>query len=162
MTPILTIENLRVEIPVKAGLLKAVRGVDLAIDPGETHGLVGESGSGKSLTALAVMGLLPRKARRSAKTLHFADIDLMALRGREMEDIRGDRVAMVFQDPMTSLNPTFTVGAQLVETLRRHRQVTRAEASIGRSRCSSAWGSRAPTCGCGNIRTSSPGACANA
>jgi len=128
MTPILTIENLRVEIPVKAGLLKAVRGVDLAIDPGETHGLVGESGSGKSLTALAVMGLLPRKARRSAKTLRFADIDLMALRGREMEDIRGDRVAMVFQDPMTSLNPTFTVGAQLVETLRRHRQVTRAEA----------------------------------
>jgi peptide/nickel transport system ATP-binding protein len=96
MTPILTIENLRVEIPVKAGLLKAVRGVDLAIDPGETHGLVGESGSGKSLTALAVMGLLPRKARRSAKTLRFADIDLMALPGREMEDIRGDRPRCAF------------------------------------------------------------------
>jgi oligopeptide/dipeptide ABC transporter ATP-binding protein len=128
MTPILSIEELRVEIPVKAGLLKAVRGIDLTIGAGETHGLVGESGSGKSLSALAIMGLLPRKARRSAKTLRFADIDLMALRGREMEDIRGDRIAMVFQDPMTSLNPTFTVGAQLIETLRRHRQLTRAEA----------------------------------
>jgi peptide/nickel transport system ATP-binding protein len=125
---ILSVRDLRVEIPVRAGTLHAVRGVDLDLLPGETHGLVGESGSGKSLTALAVMALLPRKARRSAKTLRFADLDLMALSERRMEDVRGDRVAMIFQEPMTSLNPSFTLGAQLIETLRRHRPVTRIEA----------------------------------
>jgi peptide/nickel transport system ATP-binding protein len=125
---ILSIRDLRVEIPVRAGTLHAVRGVDLDLLPGETHGLVGESGSGKSLTALAVMGLLPRKARRSAQTLRFADLDLMALGERRMEDVRGDRVAMIFQEPMTSLNPSFTIGVQLIETLRRHRPVTRIQA----------------------------------
>ena len=128
MTPVLTVESLRVEIPVKAGLLRAVRGVDLFIGAGETHGLVGESGSGKSLTALGIMGLLPPRAWRSAAQLRLGEVDLLALGERAMEDVRGDRVAMIFQDPMTSLNPAFTVGAQLTETLRRHRKVTRGEA----------------------------------
>jgi len=128
VTPVLTVESLRVEIPVKAGLLRAVRGVDLTIRAGETHGLVGESGSGKSLTALGIMGLLPRRARRSAAQLRLGDFDLLAMGERSMEDVRGDRLAMIFQEPMTSLNPAFTVGAQLTETLRRHRKVSRGEA----------------------------------
>jgi peptide/nickel transport system ATP-binding protein len=128
VTPVLTVESLRVEIPVKAGLLRAVRGADLLIGAGETHGLVGESGSGKSLTALGIMGLLPARARRSAAQLRLGEVDLLALGERAMEDVRGDRVAMIFQEPMTSLNPAFTVGAQLSETLRRHRKVSRGEA----------------------------------
>ena len=128
MTPVLTVEALRVEIPVKTGLLRAVRGIDLAIRAGETHGLVGESGSGKSLSALGIMGLLPARARRSAAQLRLGAVDLLALDERAMEDVRGDRVAMIFQEPMTSLNPAFTVGAQLTETLRRHRKVSRGEA----------------------------------
>jgi len=128
VTPVLTVESLRVEIPVKSGLPRAVRGVDLAIGAGETHGLVGESGSGKSLTALGIMGLLPPRARRSAARLRLGEVDLLALGERAMEDVRGDRIAMIFQEPMTSLNPAFTVGAQLSETLRRHRKVTRGEA----------------------------------
>jgi peptide/nickel transport system ATP-binding protein len=128
VTPVLTVEALRVEIPVRTGLLRAVRGIDLAIRAGETHGLVGESGSGKSLTALGIMGLLPARARRSASRLRLGEIDLLALGERAMEDVRGDRVAMIFQEPMTSLNPAFTVGAQLTETLRRHRKVSRADA----------------------------------
>ena len=128
MTPVLTVEALRVEIPVKAGVLRAVRGVDLEIGAGETHGLVGESGSGKSLTALGIMGLLPARALRGAKQLNLGEVDLLVLDERAMEDVRGDRVAMIFQEPMTSLNPAFTVGAQLTETLRRHRKVSRGEA----------------------------------
>jgi peptide/nickel transport system ATP-binding protein len=128
VTPVLTVESLRVEIPVKTGVLRAVRGVNLLIGAGETHGLVGESGSGKSLTALGIMGLLPARARRSAAQLRLGGVDLLALGERAMEDVRGDRVAMIFQEPMTSLNPAFTVGAQLSETLRRHRKVTRGEA----------------------------------
>jgi peptide/nickel transport system ATP-binding protein len=128
VTPVLTVETLRVEIPVKGGLLRAVRGIDLAIRAGETHGLVGESGSGKSLTALGIMGLLPARAHRSAAQLRLGAVDLLALGERAMEDVRGDRVAMIFQEPMTSLNPAFTVGAQLTETLRRHRKLSRAEA----------------------------------
>jgi peptide/nickel transport system ATP-binding protein len=128
VTPLLTVEDLRIEIPVRTGLLKAVRGVDLTIAPGETHGLVGESGCGKSLTALGIMGLLPRKARRSAKRVQFGDVDLLRLRERQMEDLRGDRMAMIFQEPMTSLNPAFSIAAQLIETLRRHRNANRDEA----------------------------------
>ena len=128
MTPVLTVEALRVEIPVKTGLLRPVRGVGLAIRAGETHGLVGESGSGKSLTALGIMGLLPARAHRSAAQLRLGEVDLLTLNERAMEDVRGDRVAMIFQEPMTSLNPAFTVGAQLTETLRRHRKVSRGEA----------------------------------
>jgi peptide/nickel transport system ATP-binding protein len=128
VSEVLGVEGLRVEIPLRAGLLRAVRGIDFSIRRGETHGLVGESGCGKSLTSLATIGLLPRAARRSAKRLAFNGVDLLGMRPRALEDIRGDRIAMIFQEPMTSLNPAFTVGAQLVETLRRHRPVSRAQA----------------------------------
>ena len=95
-----------------------VRGVSLAVERGQTHCIVGESGSGKSLTALAVMGLLPRGAR-VAGSLHFAGAPMPS--GRALARLRGDAIAMIFQEPMTSLNPAYTVGSQLTESWRRHR-----------------------------------------
>jgi len=118
--------------------VEAVRGVDLAVARGETHCLVGESGSGKSVTALAVMGLLPRGARRGADRLRFGEADLLGLSDRAMGRLRGDRIGMVFQEPMTSLNPAYTVGSQLTEVYRRHRggsqraAVDRAAELLGR------------------------------
>jgi len=128
MTSLLEVEDLNVDIPVAAGDLHAVRGVNFIVREGETFCLVGESGCGKSMTALAVMGLLPRAARRSAKNLAFSGRDLISLRAREMADIRGNQMSMVFQEPMTSLNPAYTIGNQLMEVLFRHRGVDHAQA----------------------------------
>jgi peptide/nickel transport system ATP-binding protein len=105
-----------------------VRGVSLAVDRGETLCIVGESGCGKSLTALAVMGLLPSRARRGARRLALDGIDLMSASESAMADLRGSRMAMIFQEPMTSLNPAYTVGNQMEEMLLRHRKVARREA----------------------------------
>ena len=118
---LLQVDGLRVDIPTPAGLLHAVRGVDLALERGETLCLVGESGCGKSLTALALMGLLPATARRSARQLSFLGEDLLRAGESRMADLRGDRVAMVFQEPMTSLNPAWSLGNQLEEVWLRHR-----------------------------------------
>ena len=111
------------------GAMEAVRGVSLAVSRGETHCLVGESGCGKSVTALAVMGLLARGARRSAEGMRFQGEDLLGLSDRAMGRLRGDRIGMVFQEPMTSLNPAYTVGSQLTEVFRRHRGGSRAAAT---------------------------------
>jgi peptide/nickel transport system ATP-binding protein len=105
-----------------------VRGASLAIERGETHCLVGESGCGKSVTALAVMGLLARNATRRAARLSFDGQDLRGLDERGLSRLRGDRMAMIFQEPMTSLNPAYTVGSQMAEVLLRHRGGTRAAA----------------------------------
>ncbi len=121
--PVLDVSGLRVAI----GAQEPVRGVSLQILAGETHGLVGESGCGKSLTALAIMGLLPDEALRTSGHLRFQDHDLMQ---PDTGRLRGDRIAMVFQEPMTSLDPAFTIGGQLGEVYRRHRGGTRAEAAI--------------------------------
>ena len=125
---ILTVEDLRVDLPVPAGTLHAVQGVSFHVDRGETVCIVGESGCGKSLTALAIMDLLPRKARRTAARLELAGQPITGLPERQMADIRGNRMAMIFQEPMTSLNPAYTIGNQLEEALRRHKRVRRAEA----------------------------------
>jgi len=122
------VANLHVDIPLAAGLLRPVRGVSFSVSRGETLCLVGESGCGKSLTALALMDLLPRTARRRADRILFAGEDLMGIRERRMMDLRGSKLAMIFQEPMTSLNPAYTVGNQLEEALRRHRPVSRREA----------------------------------
>ncbi len=105
-----------------------MRGVSFAVERGETLSIVGESGCGKSLTSLAVMNLLPRRARRTARRLAFDGSDLLKLGERAMSDLRGNSVAMIFQEPMTSLNPAFTIGNQLAEALRRHRRVSQAQA----------------------------------
>ncbi len=123
--PVLEVENLRVGFP--NGTL-AVRGVSLKVERGETHCLVGESGCGKSVSALALMNLLARGASRSADVLRFQDVDLTRLTERQMAQLRGDKLAMIFQEPMTSLNPAYTIGSQMAEVLRRHRRVSQAQA----------------------------------
>jgi len=125
---VLRVENLRVEIPVSAGMLHPVRGVSFGVAKGETLCIVGESGCGKSLTSLAVMGLLPPSARRSAERLELLGQDLRALSEREMANIRGGSMSMIFQEPMTSLNPAYTIGNQLEEAYLLHHPNRRAEA----------------------------------
>ncbi|MEZ5855115.1 MAG: ABC transporter ATP-binding protein [Hyphomicrobiaceae bacterium] len=125
---ILTVEELRVDIPVPAGTLHAVQGISFHVDRGETVCIVGESGCGKSLSALAIMDLLPSRAKRTATTLRLGDSNIASLTDRQMSDIRGNRMAMIFQEPMTSLNPAYTIGNQLEEAMLRHRRVSRAEA----------------------------------
>jgi peptide/nickel transport system ATP-binding protein len=125
MTALLDVEDLRVNFGATA---TAVRGVSFTVETGETHCLVGESGCGKSVTSLAIMNLLARNGRRSAKRLTLGAEDLLAKSDREMGHIRGNRMAMIFQEPMTSLNPAYTVGSQMTEVLRRHKKVTRVQA----------------------------------
>ena len=127
-SPLLDVKNLRVDLPTERGLLHAVRGIDFHVNRGEMLCLVGESGCGKSMTSLALMGLLPRKAVRTADHIRFDGVDLQTLPEKGMTALRGARMAMIFQEPMTSLNPSYTLGDQLCEALRAHRQVTAAEA----------------------------------
>jgi peptide/nickel transport system ATP-binding protein len=117
-TPLLSVDGLSVDLPTVGGPLHAVRGVSLSVGRGETLCLVGESGCGKSMTALGILDLLPRGARRRARRLAFAGENLMD--SRIAEAVRGNRVAMIFQEPMTALNPVYTIGDQLTEGYRRH------------------------------------------
>ncbi|WP_439271793.1 ABC transporter ATP-binding protein [Pseudochrobactrum sp. HB0163] len=126
--PILKVQDLTLDIPTAAGTLHAVRNINFEIKPGETLCIVGESGSGKSLTSLAIMGLLSPGIQRNAAELSFNGIDLQKASAREMLGLRGNRMAMIFQEPMTSLNPAYTIGSQLAEALRLHKSVSKAEA----------------------------------
>jgi len=125
---LLEIEGLTVDIATSRGTLHAVRDVSFSLRSGETLCLVGESGCGKSMTALALMGLLPRAAKRSARRMLFEGNDLAALREGRLAELRGARMAMVFQEPMTALNPAYTIGDQLTEVHRRHKGSTMAVA----------------------------------
>ncbi len=127
MNPILTIEGLRTTFKTYAGDVQAVRDVNLTVREGECLAVVGESGSGKSVTMLSVMRLLADNARIEGKAI-FDGVDLISLPEREMRKIRGKEIAMVFQDPMTGLNPTLTVGLQLREGMMQHLGLSRAEA----------------------------------
>jgi dipeptide transport system ATP-binding protein len=124
---LLEIKNLTVDFPTRAGIVRAVEGVDLTIDQGEVLGIVGESGSGKSVSALAVMGLVASPGVVRADRLSFGGRDLRDLSPGERRGITGREVAMIFQEPMTSLNPCFTVGFQIMEALRVHEGGSRAE-----------------------------------
>jgi dipeptide transport system ATP-binding protein len=126
--PLLEIRNLSVEFGTALGPLKAVDGVDLTIDPGEVAGIVGESGSGKSVAMLAVMGLLPWSARITADRLAFQGEPLLQLSPRQRRRLVGKDMAMIFQEPMSSLNPCFTVEFQLTEALRFHEGMDRKTA----------------------------------
>jgi peptide/nickel transport system ATP-binding protein len=125
---LLEVRDLRIDIPMGHGTLRAVRGIDIELEQGETLCIVGESGCGKSLTSLGIMGLLPRKARRTAARLCFKGEDLAAADSARMNRLRGDRMAMIFQEPMTALNPCLTIGEQLAEVLRYHRKASAAQA----------------------------------
>ena len=117
----LEIAGLEVEFRTQRGVVRAVDGVDLALEAGSTTGLVGESGSGKSVTALAIMGLLPEPAARViGGSIRLDGVELVGMPEAQLRRRRGSEVAMVFQDPMTSLNPVMPIGAQIVETLRAH------------------------------------------
>ena len=121
--PLLAVRNLAVEFRTDRGTVKAVQGVGYDLRRGETLAVVGESGSGKSVSAMAILGLLPPEARTSG-TIVFDGVDLSSLSPRKMRKVRGNRIAMIFQDPMTALNPVFTVGHQLIEAVRIHRPTT--------------------------------------
>ena len=125
---ILDVENLTVDIRVPGGMLHAVQDVSFTVDKGETLCIVGESGCGKSITALSLMNLLPKAAIRSAGRLQLDGMDMRDLDERKMSDLRGNRIAMIFQEPMTSLNPAYTIGNQLIEAMLRHRDVSTAAA----------------------------------
>ncbi|MBM7335157.1 MAG: dipeptide ABC transporter ATP-binding protein [Alcanivorax sp.] len=118
---LLEIRDLSVTLPTDSSALRAVRGVSLDLRRGETLGIVGESGSGKSMTALALMNLLPPAARRQAAAIRFGDDDLAAMGEKDLAGrVRGRRIGMIFQEPMTSLNPVYTIGRQLIETMTIH------------------------------------------
>jgi oligopeptide/dipeptide ABC transporter ATP-binding protein len=125
---LLEVDDLRTYFKTRAGEVHAVDGVSFNLERGKTLGIVGESGCGKSVTALSIMGLLASTARFVSGSIRFDGRELNRLSERELEDVRGRQIAMIFQDPMTSLNPTLTIGTQLTETMRRHLDVTADEA----------------------------------
>ncbi|MEI8717516.1 ABC transporter ATP-binding protein [Mesorhizobium sp. M7A.F.Ca.US.006.04.2.1] len=124
---LLDVDDLRVTFPTRTGLIEAVRGVSFSLGR-ERLGIVGESGSGKSQTGRAIMGLTPPQARISANKLAFDGIDLLSVSPRERRALRGKRIAMILQDPKYSLDPVMSIGRQIVETLRTHEKVGKAEA----------------------------------
>ena len=126
--PLLSVSGLSVDIATPRGTLRAVRDISFDIHAGETLCLVGESGCGKSMTALALMGLLPGPAARSAKVLTFEGDNLATASQRRLASLRGNRMAMIFQEPMTALNPAYTIGDQLIEVHRRHKGSTGSQA----------------------------------
>ena len=130
--PLLEVRGLRVEIPVPGGTTRPVRGVDFSVAAGETLAIVGESGCGKSLTSLAIMGLLPRAARLTAEAIALGGRSLLGLSEAGWRRLRGERIAMIFQDPMTALDPCYRIGDQMTEVLRQHRPVS-AEAARRRA-----------------------------
>jgi ABC-type microcin C transport system duplicated ATPase subunit YejF len=124
---LLVVDNLTVTFPSDDGEVKAVRGVSYAVRAGESMGIVGESGSGKSVSSLAVMGLLPKNARISG-SVRFRGRELLGLPEDEYSKLRGDRIAMIFQDPLTSLNPVYTIGFQIAEAVLAHNDVSKHKA----------------------------------
>ncbi|WP_153732854.1 ABC transporter ATP-binding protein [Sporosarcina obsidiansis] len=128
---LLSIEGLDVEFRSSSSTVKAVNGVNLTLKKKETLGIVGESGSGKSVTATALMQLIPSPPGKiSNGKILFNGTDLLTLSKKEMRSIRGNEIAMIFQDPMTSLNPVFTVGNQIIEAIRQHKKLTKKEAKL--------------------------------
>ena len=125
---LLEVRDLRTSFSTRRGVVRAVDGVSFEVEQGRTLGIVGESGCGKSVTALSLMRLLPPSASIEGGTVTFDGRDLATLGRRDLESLRGSAIGMVFQDPMTSLNPANSIGAQIVETIRRHEPVGRKDA----------------------------------
>ena len=130
MTALLEVRDLRTSFKLEdGGEFAAVDGISFSVEAGRTLGIVGESGCGKSVTSLSIMGLLPKGQGRIARgSIRFEDQDLATLSPQAMRALRGNRMAMIFQEPMTSLNPAFTIGEQLIEGIRCHRPLSRAQA----------------------------------
>ena len=126
--PLLEVKNLSVHFPTDDGIVKAVDGVSFSLLPGETLGVVGESGSGKSVSFLTVMGLIDTKRAIIEGEIIFQGQDLLTLPPDEMRTVRGEKISMIFQDPMTSMHPYYKVGDQIAEAVRVHQQVSKQEA----------------------------------
>ncbi|MBE7187278.1 ABC transporter ATP-binding protein [Jatrophihabitans endophyticus] len=125
---VLVVENLTVAFPTDDGVVNAVRGVSYTVRAGEAMGIVGESGSGKSVSSMAVMGLLPRSAR-IAGSVRYRGRELIGLGEKEYSQLRGEKIAMIFQDPLTSLNPVYSIGYQIAEAVLAHRNVSKQQAT---------------------------------
>jgi peptide/nickel transport system ATP-binding protein len=125
---LLEVDDLRTHFKTREGEVHAVDGVSFSLDRGMTLGIVGESGCGKSVTAMSIMGLVTPPGRVVSGSVVFDGRSMIDLKQRELEDIRGRDIGMIFQDPMTSLNPTLTIGTQITETLRRHLKMSRDRA----------------------------------
>ena len=121
--PLLSVEGLQTSFPGPVGPIPVVDGVSFAVAPGEIVAMVGESGSGKSITALSILRLVPKPGRITAGKIRFRGAEVTTMRGAALRDMRGGDVAMVFQDPMTSLNPVLTIGAQVAEVMQLHRRI---------------------------------------
>ena len=125
---LLKVKNLQVDFPSRYGPIKVIRGIDLNIKAGERVGIVGESGAGKSMAAFAIMNLISEPGYISAGSVEFEGSDLASISEEDMRKLMGDRIAMIFQDPMMTLNPVLTIGDQMVETLQAHRKISYQEA----------------------------------
>ena len=125
---LLEVKNLKVEFPTRAGIVKAVNDVTFSVDKGETVAIVGESGSGKSVTSLSIMRLLQAPGHVAGGSITFDGQDLLALPDKEMEQVRGAKISMIFQEPMTSLNPVYRVGDQIVEAIQLHTDLNKKDA----------------------------------
>ena len=128
MSHLLKVTNLQTHFPTKAGIVKAVNDVSFYLDEGELLGLVGESGCGKSITALSIMRLIAPPGKIVAGSIKFKGEELTTVSMERMREIRGDDISMIFQDPMTSLNPVYSVGEQIAEALRLHRKLNKKDA----------------------------------
>ena len=129
MAPLLSVRDLAVRFETRKSTVRAVNGISFDLEGGETLGIVGESGCGKSVSALAMLGILPRAGRVTGGEVVFEDVDLLKLPDSQLRQIRGNEIAMIFQDPMTSLNPVLTVGRQITEGLRKHRGMGKEDAT---------------------------------
>ena len=130
--PLLEVTDLRTYFTTDAGVARAVDGVSLQVEPGETLGIVGESGCGKTVTALSVLGLIPSPPGEivSGSSIRFNDEEILEVKPARLREIRGNEISMIFQEPMTSLNPVLTVGHQIEEVLRLHRGLSKREARV--------------------------------
>lgn len=131
--PLLEVKDMHISFFTHVGEVRAIRGVDFHVNSGESIGIVGESGSGKSVTSLAILGLLPYPGKITEGSISFQGEDLLSKGKQEMRKIRGNRISMIFQDPMTSLNPVFTVGEQIMEVLRVHRRTKGHKETLARA-----------------------------